>query len=164
MHVDSVTIQVPPDNNHEIDETKESRRLPDPEWYWWPATRLLTSSLMAGKIQKVRIGYSGTLKIRAPGEEAWCQHENSLECLEKLDSVQCLRYPRSSEERRRESCERREFMRARNEGQLHKFTSQGALEADMQTRRQRFDFTVAREDDPIGEVGTVLVLTRPTVT
>ena len=119
---------------------------------------------MAGTIQKVRIGYYGTLKIRAPGEEAWCQHEDSLECLENLDSVQFLRYPRSSEERGRESCERRDFMRARNEGQLHKFTSRGALEADLLTRRQRFDFTVARENDTIGEVGTVLVFTRPTVT
>lgn len=65
---------------------------------------------MAGKIQKVRIGYSATLKIRAPEEEAQymetCQygqcvepmrpqHENSLE---NLDSVYRLRYRSTQEE------------------------------------------------------------------
>lgn len=161
----SVTIQVPRDCNHGIDEAKESSRAPNGEFYWWPAARLLAKGLMAGKIQKLKIGYSATLKVR-PSEEAaldmevgQSQHENPLETLEAISH---LRYPQPQEELDREYLETKEFARACREGGSHKFTSLSAFQADQQTRRQRLDFVVAREDDQIGDVGTVLVLTRPT--
>lgn len=120
---------------------------------------------MAGKIQKLKIGYSATLKVR-PSEEAALdmevgpsQHENPLETLEAISH---LRYPQPQEELDREYLETREFVRACREGGSHKFTSLSAFQADQQTRRQRLDFVVAREDDQIGDLGTVLVLTRPT--
>lgn len=169
MHVISVTIQVPRDLVHGIDEAKEARPAPDPEWYWWHAAQLLTGSLMAGKIQKVRLGYSATLQIRDPEEEAQyieaeqAQHENPLE---NLSSISSLRYPhpRPDEECDREYHEHKDLSRAIDKGRPHKFASFRALRTDQLTRRRRFDFVVTREDDPIGDVGTVLVLTRPKMT
>lgn len=166
MSLCSVTVQVPRGYTCGVDKTKEVRDPPDPEWYWWPAARRLTELLMAGKIHELRIGYSATLKIPAPeGEDAQykkagqCQQENLLE---SLSSVSLLRYPQPQEERDRESSEYTDFMSAVREGRPPKFASVDALEADLQSKRLRIDFAVARQDDPIGDIGTVLVLTRPT--
>ena len=65
MCLDSVTIQVPLDSTHGIDESKETRPAPSGEWYWWPGPRNLVKLLMDSKIRKLRIGYSATLKVRS---------------------------------------------------------------------------------------------------
>lgn len=165
MSLCSVTIQVPRDINHEIDETKEARPAPDEEWYWWPAVRLMGGLLMAGKIEKLRVGYCATLKIRVPEEEepqdieaGQSHHENPLE---SLSSISYLRHPQPQDELDREYRGHMDLRRAFSEQRSHRFPSFGALYAHQERRRQRFDFVVNQEDDPIGDVGTVLVLTRP---
>ena len=166
MSLRSVTIQVPHDINHEIDETKEARPAPDEEWYWWPAVHLLGGLLLAGKIEKLRVGYWATLKIRVQEEEepqdieaGQSHHENFLK---NLSSISYLRHPRPKDELDREYRENMDLRQALSEQRSHRFSSFGALYADQERRRQRFDFVVNQEDDPIGDVGTVLVLTRPT--
>ncbi|KAF6220023.1 hypothetical protein HO133_003848 [Letharia lupina] len=165
MSLHSVTVQVPRDPTHGIDHTKEVRQPPNSEWYWWPAARGLTGLLMAGNIQELRIGYSATLKIHAPEDEVRYEkagqspYENPLE---DLGSISYLRYPRVAEELDREYSEYKDLRSALKEGRPHKFDSLGALYASQEMRRERCEFAVAREDDPVGDVGTVLVLTRPT--
>ena len=166
MSLRSVTIRRPHDIDHEIDETKEARPAPNEGWYWWPAVQLMAELLMAGKIEKLRVGYCATLKIRVPEEEepqaieaGQSHHENPLE---SLSSISNLRHPRPQDELDREWEEIEDFVRARREERSHKFPSILALYADQERRRQRYDFVVNQEDDPIGDVGTVLVLTRPT--
>ncbi|CAF9931326.1 MAG: hypothetical protein ALECFALPRED_004977 [Alectoria fallacina] len=119
---------------------------------------LFTESLMAGRIQRLRIGYSATLKIRTPEAEAQHIETGHGNYLEYRDSILVLGNPQPIEERIREN---QDLRNALAEGHPHQFTSFEALKADQRTRWQRFDFAVAREDDRIGEVGTVLVLTRP---
>lgn len=122
---------------------------------------------MDGKIEKLTIGYCATLKSRFSEEEeaqdtkagkSW--HEIPLE---SLCSISYLRYPRPQDELDREHQEDMDFLRALRHKRSHKFSSFNALSADQETRRQKFDFVVDRMDDPMGDVGTVLVLTRPTV-
>ena len=122
---------------------------------------------MAGKIEKLRIGYSATLEIPAPEEEEEAQditpgqslHKDPLE---SLNSISHLRYPGSKDEKDAEGQENVDLWRALREQRSHKFPSFKALLTDQKRRRQRLNFVVKREDDPIGDVGTVLVLTRPT--
>ena len=121
---------------------------------------------MAGKIKKLRLGCCATLKILAPDEEAdqdikaeQSGHKNPLE---SLTSVSYLRYPRRQDESDRYCDENEQFMRALGQKRSRKFPSFSALQADQERRRQRLDFVVNQEDDPIGDLGTVLVLTRPT--
>ena len=152
MSIHSVTIQVP----------KMVGRTPDYNWYHWPALKLTNGLLMAGKIQELRIRYSATLKVGDSAEQAG--HSQRQNPLEDFESISFLRCPRSDEELEREHLEYKELLRFIEEGRPHKFDSLEALWADQKIRRQRFDFVVAREDDPIGDVGTVLVLTRRTST
>lgn len=164
MSLNSVTVQVPRDNSHAIDKTKEIKQAPNPEWYWWPALRLLTASLMAGKIKQLRLSYLATLTTLESSEVQHKEAKNSRYKVpvERLESISTLRYPRPFEEREREDLEQETLQSAVYEGRPHKVGSWDALLADQETRRQRFNFVVTREDDPIGDVGTVLMLTRPT--
>lgn len=120
---------------------------------------------MAGKLHKLRIGYSATLEIGGSEEEAQ-QREAGLsqhkDPLEDLDSISELRYSRPQEELEREFPESKALRKALAQGGLHEFGTLKELLVDQNIRRQRLNFVVSREDDPIGDLGTVLVLTRPT--
>ena len=154
MSVNFVTIQAPGHRWLKIDETKPTKEASNTGWYGWPAPRLLTAALMAGKIQKLRIAYSASLRRRESVQESPNQ--------EALESISCLRYPRPQEELEREILEGKALRSAIARGQPHKFDSMAALCADQERRWQMFNFVITREDDPIGDLGTVFVLTRPT--
>ena len=164
MSINSVTIQVPRHRWLEIDETKPAKEAPNTGWYWWPAPRLLIAALMAGKIQQVRISYLATLRLGDSIQESQYQEAEHLphkDPVENLDSISNFRYPRPKEELDRESLEGKALRSAIARGQPHKFDSMAALLADQERRRQKLNFVITREDDPIGDLGTVLVLTRP---
>ena len=165
MSINSVTIQVPRHRWLKIDETKPAQEAPKLGRYWWPAPRLLIAALMAGKIQQLRIAYLATLRLGDSIQEAQSQgaeHARHKDSVEDLESISNFRYPRPQEELQREALEGKALRIAIARGQPHKFDSMAALHADQETRRQRFDFVITREDDPVGDLGTVLVLTRPT--
>ena len=165
MSLNSVTVQVPQHNRYRMDYTSNFNWTLDSDCCWWPASQLMTALLMAGNIKQLRISYSATLAINDSEEET--QHQEAEKSqhkdpLEKLDSISYLRYPYRNEERKRERLERQDLKSALDEERPHKFSSLGALLADQYTRRQRLNFVLTRTDDPIGDIGTVLVLTRPT--
>ena len=165
MSVNSVTIQVPRHRWLKIDETKPAKEAPNTGWYWWPAPRLLIAALMAGKIQQLRIAYLATLRLGDSIQESQHQeaeHARHKDPVENLESISNFRYPRPQEELDREALEGKALRIAIAKGQPRKFDSMAALLADQETRRQRFNFIITREDDPVGDLGTVLVLTRPT--
>ena len=165
MSINSVTIQAPRHPWLEIDKTKPAEDAPNTGRYWWPAPRLLIAALMAGKIQQLRIAYLATLRLGDSIEESGYQETEDLRHknpVENLETIHNLRYPRPQEELDREALEGKALRSAIARGQRHKFDSMTALVADQETRRQRFNFVVTREDDPVGDLGTVLVLTRPT--
>lgn len=153
MRVTSVTIQLPRDQNHDIDESKESKRGPNGEWFLWPIVEKLARMLMDGKIQRLRLAYTASYLRPSCDED-----------LEGYHAIDTLRNSRSQEERDREEQEFSEYLAAGKNGRPHKFDSIGALYKDQGERRQKLDFVVSREDNPIGDVGTVLVLTRPNKT
>ena len=165
MSVSSVTIQVPGRPWHKINERKRAKESPNTGIYWWPAPRLLVAALMDGKIQQLRIAYLVTLGLRdwiqESGNQAAEPFRNKI-LAETLKFIHSLRYPRPQEELDREAHEGKALRTAIARGQPHKFDSMDALVADQVTRRQRFNFVVTREDVPVGDLGTVLVLTRPT--
>lgn len=148
MHLTSLTIQIPRDTNYEVDESKEVIRPPNGEWFWWPAVRELTGMLMNGKIERLRLGFSATLLERDDASEDYA-------------AVDILRTPNSKEEQDREDREHEEREATLRSGRPHKFKSVLELLEDQGKRRQRLDFVVTREDNSAGDVGTVLVLTRP---
>ena len=121
---------------------------------------------MAGKIQKLRLGYPATLlETGIPEDEnqstdaAQSPHEDPLE---KLDAISCMRHPQpTKEEWDGEFAERVAFIKNAEEGKENVYSSFTALLAEQDKRWQRLDFVVTREYDPVGDVGTVLVLTRP---
>lgn len=165
MSLKSVTVQVPRDDSHGIDKTKDIKQAPDPEWYLWPAPCLMTASLMTGKIKQLRLSYLATLTTPDSEEEAQRQEAEGSQYkdpMERLESIDTLRYPQPDEELERERLEKEALLNAVEEGRQDRFGAWEALKADQETRRQRFNFVVTREDDPVGDVGTVLVLTRPT--
>ena len=120
---------------------------------------------MAGELQKLRIGHSATLETRGSEEEAQqreaglCQHSDPLE---DLDSISELRYSRPQEELEREFSESKTLRKALAQGRPHEFGTLKELLVDQNIRRQRLNFDVSREHNPIGNLCTVLVLTRPT--
>ena len=165
MSVNSVTVQVPRHHWLEIDETKPAKEAPNTGWYCWPAPRLLVAALMDGKIQQLRIAYLATLRLGDSIQESQHQeaeHARHKDPVENLESISNFRYPRPQEELDKEALEGKALRIAIAKGQLHKFDSMAALLADQEMRRQRFNFVITREDDPVGDLGTVLVLTRPT--
>ena len=165
MSINSVTIQVPRHRWIKIDETKPAIEAPKMGRYWWSAPRLLIAALMAGKIQQLRIAYLATLRLGDSIQESQYQeaeHARHEDSVENLESISNFRYPRPQEELEREALEGKALRIAIARGQPHKFDSMAALHADQETRRQRFDFVITREDDPVGDLGTVLILTRPT--
>ena len=164
MALRSVTIDVPYGCNYGIDRTKKARPAPDENWYWWPAVRLMTELLMAGKIGELRIAYCATLRLRAPereeAQDIKARQSQHMGYLEILTCVSDLRYPRLQGEQDRGF---EDFACAFNLYRRHKIHSHGTCGYDQETRRrQMLNFVVNREDNPIGDVGTVLVLTRPT--
>jgi len=156
MQLASVTIQIPRDTTHPIDKSKEVQQPPDSEWFWWPAVKGLTKILMEGKIQTLRLGYSATL-INFNFDDTG----DSDIPLNDLSAIEILRYNHPEEEQRRESDEFTEYRAAAKNGLSRKFNPISALMEDQLKRRQRLDFVVSREDNPVGDVGTVLILTRP---
>lgn len=165
MSLNSVTMQVPRDASHAIDETKEMKRAPDPEWYEWWALGLLTASLMAGTIKQLRLSYLATLVTLDSSEDAQLKQAKDSrykDPMDKLESISRLRYPHYWKEQERERLEDEEWRSALAEGRSHRFDSWEAFRDHQYARRERLNFVVTREDDPIGDVGTVLVLTRPT--
>ena len=74
MHVDTVTIAVPPSRSHEV--------IGKHEWdfesfYWWPALEALGGLLLEGRIRELRLGYAetyGKLKDHTvkDGEDEFC--------------------------------------------------------------------------------------------
>ena len=165
MSINSVTIQAPRHRWLEIDKSKPAKETPNTGWYWWPAPRLLIAALMAGKIQQLRIAYLATLRLgdsiqTSQSQEA--EHLRHEDPVEDLETISNLRHPQPQEELKREALEGKALRSAIARGECHKFDSMAALVADQETRRQRLNFVVTREDDPVGDLGTVLVLTRPT--
>ena len=165
MSINSVTIQAPRHRRPENDETKPAKEAPYTKWYWWPAPRSLTAALMAGKIQQLRIAYSATMTLddllrESPYQDA--EHLRHIDSVEGVEAISNLRHPRPPEELEREALEGKALRRAIATGQPHEFDSMDTLIADQERRRQKFNFVVTREDDPVGDLGTVLVLTRPT--
>lgn len=157
MHLSSVTIEVP----WEPGQGTRVRGVLDGEWYWWPAAKLLRGLLMAGKIQKLRLGYNVALprKIRTMEEEdqstdaAQSPPEDPLEGLNAISNLR--------EEDGLTMDETTAFMNDARERGESRSSAWIALAAEREKRMQRFDFVVTREDDPVGDVGTVLVLTKP---
>ena len=164
MSVNSLTVQALRHHWLQIDETKPTEQAPNTGWYWWPAPRLFLAALMDGKIQQLRIACLATLRLGGSIQESQYQeaehsrHKDPVECLEIISN---LMYPRPREELEREALEGKALRRAIATGQPHEFDSMDALIADQETRRQRLNFVVTREDDPVGDLGTVLVLTGP---
>jgi len=150
MQLITVTIQLPRDPYHAIDGTKVVDPPQGGVWFWWPAVNTLTGMLMERKIQKLRLAYTVTYL-----------HCGEDEDLEDYNAIKCLRHPQWQEEFAREDQERRDFQAASEAGRPQKFTSSVDLLNDQITRRQRLDFAVSREDNVVGDMGTVLVLTRP---
>lgn len=106
--------------------------------------------LMERKIQRLRLAYTVTY-LPSGGDED----------LESYAAIDDLRTPQPKEELDREEQECRDYRDASRAGRPHKFDSIIALLDDQAKRRQRLDFVVSREDDSVGDIGTVLVLTRP---
>ena len=170
MSLNTVTFLVPRDSDYGIDETKEARRAPHDDWYMWSVVERMTGLLMAGNIERLRLGYSATLGIRfqeeydrylhgashkdaTPKEP---QHENPLE---KLKSITRLRSPQNQDRSLMAGAE--DPKKAPAEGPPQKSVSLDTLQPDQQDRQQKRDFAVTYEKDPCGDVGSVLVLTRP---
>ena len=172
MSLHTVTFLVPRDSVYGIDETMEARRAPHDDWYLWSAVERMTGLLMAGNIERLRLGYSATLGIRFREEydRYWhrasqkdampeeLQHENPLE---GLKSISRLRYPQNQDRLLMEPDGAEELKKALAEGPAQKSVPLDILQADRQDRQQKRDFAVTYEEDSYGDVGSVLVLTRP---
>ena len=120
---------------------------------------------MAGKVQQLRLGSPATLKLRDPEKES--QHQEAEHFMRK-DHVQVLRtiiswsrHPRSKEELQREYLEREDFMDAFAQKRQQRFDSWVAFLADQEGRREKLNVVVTREDDPVDDLGTAFMLTRP---
>lgn len=164
MSINSVTIQAPRERWLKIDKTKPAKKAPYRGWYSWPVPQLLIAALMAGKINQFRIAYLATLRLgryRKMSESQQAERLRHKDPVENLKTISDLRYPRPSEELEREPLESKALQSAIAKGQSLKFYSMTALVADQGRRRQRFNFVVTREEDPVGDFGTVFVLTRP---
>ena len=170
MSLHTVTFLVPRDSVYGIDETQEARRAPHDDWYMWSVVERMTGLLMAGNIERLRLGYSATLGTRfreeydrylhralhedlTPKEP---QHENPLEKLKSITRLRCPQY-----QDRSMMAGARDPKKALAEGPPQKSVSHDSLQADQQDRQQKRDFAVTYEEDPYGDVGSVLVLTRP---
>ena len=170
MSLHTVTFLVPRDSVYGIDKTKEARRAPHDDWFMWSAVERMTGLLMAGNIERLRLGYSATLGIHFRDEydrylhgashndltPKAPQHENPLE---KLKSVNRLRCPQYQE--RSLMAEAEAPKKGLAEGTPEKNVSLDILQADRQDGQQKRDFAVTYEEDSYGDVGSVLVLTRP---
>ena len=172
MSLYTVTFQVPRDSVYGIDETKEARRVPHDDWYMWSVVERMTEVLMARKIERLRLGYSATLEICVRGEYARYLHRASHKDatpkefphenpLEQLNSITRLRCPQNQDRLLTESSEAEDLEKDLDEGRPQKGVSLDTLQADQQDRQQKVEFVVAYEEDPYGDVGSVLVLTRP---
>lgn len=170
MSLHTVTFLVPRDSVYGIDETKEARRAPHDDWFMWSVVERVTGLLMAGNIERLRLGYSATLGVRFREEYDRClhgashkdlapkepQHENPLE---KLKSVIRLRCPQYQDRSLTAGAE--DPRKGLAKGPPQKSVSLDTSQADRQDRQQDRDFVVTYEEDPYGDVGSVLVLTRP---
>ena len=170
MSLHTVTFLVPRDSGYGIDEAKEARRAPHDDWFMWSVVERMMGLLMAGNIERLRLGYSATLGVRfreeydqylhgashkdAASKEP--QHENPLE---KLKSITRLRCPQDQDRSLMAGAE--DPKKVLDEGPPQKGVSLDTLQADQQHRQQSHDFCITYEEDPFGDVGSVLVLTRP---
>jgi len=173
LHVTEVTIRLPHDMNHEIDESKESKGIFDQEWYFWPAVDQLAMLLMGGKIQKLRLAYGATYLVREHSEEDSEEAESGegnqsgeydpWNGDEEFAAIERLRYPMPENEHIRELQEMRASYEGLDEGEPQLYEPWGALVRKHKQRRYRRKFILGREDNPAGDVGTVLVLTWPAI-
>lgn len=168
MRLTSVTIQVPLDLNHTVDKSKETIHTLDSERYWWPAVTALTKLLMDGKIQSLRLAYGATYLNRKMGEDessgfrGVTRSNDDFDNEEQFTAINNIRYSRPSDDFER--CEQ-EFRGFYNNIDFNDPQEKGkfdALERAQKKRGQRLNFVVNRVDSPPGDIGTVLVLTRPT--
>ena len=172
MSLHTVTFVVPRDSVYGIDETKEAGRAPHDDWYMWSVVERMTELLMARSIERLRLGYSATLGTCVREEYARYLDRASLKNvtpeepihenpLEKLKSMTRLRRSQDQDRSLKKSSEAEDPKKALAEGSPQKSVSLDTLQADQQDRQQKRDFVVAYEEDPRGDVGSVLVLTRP---
>ena len=172
MSLHTVTFLVPRDSVYGIDETKESRRAPHDDWYMWSVVERMMGLLMAGNIERLRLGYSATLGVRFREEYDRYLHSLSHKCatpeepqhenpLEKLKSITRLSRPQYQDRSLMGSCGAEDPRKALAEGPPQKTVSLDILQADQRDRQRKRDFNVTYEEDPYGDVGSVLVLTRP---
>jgi len=118
------------------------------ESYWWPAAFTLRNMLMDGKGQELRLAHYQTY-LSSKSEEDSEMEPNAMD----YAAVKLLRYARCEMDLQRENQECRE-------GRPTAFPSFKALKEDQRNRKERLDSVTRREDDTLGDLVTVLVLTR----
>lgn len=118
--------------------------------FWSPALESLRDMLMAGKIQELRLAF---YQIYLD------QEKQSSKAIREFSVIDKLRYPITRSDMDREYAADKDFWEAHGEG-----VEESVLEAhrkEQRSRWQKVDFDVKRVDEPIGDLDTVLVLTRP---
>jgi len=155
LQISSVTVQIPHDSRKNINRNKRQGKQVYMDFFWWPAAFALRDMLMDKKISELRLAHAQTYLLDDSEEDAEVEVD---EC--DFKALSLLQYPRRDKEMQRERRERQEYRRAEREGRSRAFQSLDALKEDQEDRRERLDFVARREDDTLGDFGTVLVLTR----
>lgn len=153
MRVDTFTFQIPSDIYHIADESRESKRGPTHTRHRWLPAKGLTLLLMDAKIHRLKLAFG----VKYHGNISDPRSDTE----EEFTAIEELRYPFPDEEWEREKQEFGKHWEYNISNGLEGYTNFDALHKEQKRRRQRLDFVVDRVDNPPGEIGTVLVLTRP---
>lgn len=125
------------------------------DFFWWPAAFALRDMLMDKNIPELRLAHALTYLPNEWEDEIRVEVD---EC--DFTALALLQYPRRNKELQRERQERQEYRQAEREDRPRAFRSLDALREDHEDRRERLDFVARQENDTLGVIGTVLVLTR----
>ena len=150
LSISSVTIMIPYDIIYPLVPDDNDKYEPNSEWYWWPAVQALRDTMLAGKIEKLRLAYR--LMYPLPKNS-----ESIFTVIETLSTPS----PRPKEEIERENREYWELQKAEDEGRPTVVSTAPELEQYFKKRRQRINFEFTQVNDSADDLGTVLVLTRP---
>ena len=165
MRLHSVTIHLPPDYLYRIDKTKTAFS-PAFQGSLWLTVSRLADWVMAGRIQKLRLAYDRTWKTPCMDllNRSLMQLRTwHLVLLETLQAENALYFQSSKMEWLIQQEDTLGFRKS-SQRQPYKDVSDSfdALQAGQEKTVPRIGIDITREDDPPGDIETVLVLTRPT--
>lgn len=115
--------------------------------------------LLNGDTEELRLAYRQTYPLTKRQRLGAIEDDDDPE--DDFTVIERLRFPRPMAEIDRENEEYWEFRQAEEEGRPTIVPTSQDLERYWRKRKQRIDFNYAQVNDSYGDLGTVLVLTRP---